>query len=237
MLISLSLIVLFLPNSYAFQATIFTFSSLSTKTSLTIGISFTMEWVLAPTEILNISMPYFTRSTGANANIPGSSLSWGSVRISPSTVFQASWHEGSFWDPTPFSTSTFMLKLLPNVAVTTKYYPINVTIFEDNGIKAFCGFPDSTTVANNAVGITNIFFVSSSLYPGYSVPVGFYKQMGNGCTAQQNCHNNGACDFCYEKCMCFDGYGSSGDISTTGTYVDATCRLKVNIIIMNQYFF
>ena len=141
---------LYLPLSIiAFQSPILKVSSQEIKTQQTITISFLMEWILEQGEVLSISLPGYTTSTGLKEglNIPGKSIAWGSVRLTPSLTFSGRWTEGNFFDPeSPFSTSYLSIKLRPNIVITNKFYLVNITIFDTNGISIYCGYPDSFKV-------------------------------------------------------------------------------------------
>lgn len=54
------------------------------------------------------------------------------------------------------------------------------------------------------------------------------NELAKGCDAFNSCSGHGACDYCYQKCYCTDGYGGPNDILPTGWTTDFSCS-KSNI--------
>lgn len=51
----------------------------------------------------------------------------------------------------------------------------------------------------------------------------FYTGVGQGCNALTECHKQGRCDYCHEKCYCFDGFGSATDLVMLGRNIQPDC--------------
>ena len=47
--------------------------------------------------------------------------------------------------------------------------------------------------------------------------------VGDGCLAFSHCHYQGQCDYCYERCHCYRGFGSRSDLLTVGRDVQPDC--------------
>lgn len=54
----------------------------------------------------------------------------------------------------------------------------------------------------------------------------FYTGVGKGCQGLKECNRQGQCDFCYEKCYCFDGFGSSEDLVMIGRDLQPDCSTR-----------
>lgn len=61
-------------------------------------------------------------------------------------------------------------------------------------------------------------------YRNDSYKFDYYSGVGQGCKALLFCHKQGRCDFCHEKCHCYDGFGSSADLVSPGRDVQPDCR-------------
>eukprot|EP01038_Epipyxis_sp_PR26KG_P016684 gene16684-22819_t len=116
------------------------------------------------------------------------------------------------------------------------------TVFKENGIGAICGFPGSTLYNHLNVNpqaryetiqfyiltssiqrydynmteleINNITLSNTNytLYNNNSHIFDVIPSIGKGCVEMTNCYKNGVCDYCFEKCRCFDGFGSEEDM-------------------------
>ena len=47
--------------------------------------------------------------------------------------------------------------------------------------------------------------------------------VGDGCLAFSHCNYQGQCDYCYERCHCYRGFGSRSDLLTVGRDVQPDC--------------
>jgi len=223
------LLSLFYLEVDSFLTPMLTLSSTVLKEPQSFYIQFLMQWILVQGEVLTITLPRFTRSTGTTSTIPGTSLPYTNVVIAPSLIFQAQWNEGNLNDiGGPFATSSLLLTLLPGVTITDPLLFVNVTVLASNGISVYCGYPGSNAVASPTMSTDiNPFFVSSSLYPNSQTPFSEYSQMGGGCYSQNKCNQNGDCDYCFEHCTCRSGYGSPGDTLTVGGGITGSCTQRV----------
>jgi hypothetical protein len=124
-----------------------------------------------------------------------------------------------------------------------------IVISSENGIGAYCGFPkffkwNSSSTVDQEIQFpyrfyikTNRTFLSQFETPpdvnGTSYNDTYYFDewdgMGNGCPPSLDpldgdCNGHGACNYCFEKCVCNRGYGSSDDILTTGRDINSNCN-------------
>jgi hypothetical protein len=56
-----------------------------------------------------------------------------------------------------------------------------------------------------------------------SALVQVYMGVGTGCAKWSFCSGHGACDYCLERCVCQEGYGSPSDRSVAGLGIKADC--------------
>lgn len=75
----------------------------------------------------------------------------------------------------------------------------------------------------------NFFTNSSSAYTNaeFDKKASALITLQPGCSAFNDCSGHGACDHCYQKCHCVDGYGSEKDKLTVGHDFDKTCSKRV----------
>ena len=153
-------------------------------------------------DAVTVHLPKFT--TGDCSQKPGHDIAMGQVWLSPGTVFTGAWHEdkGPFNWEYPYHNATLALKVKPGVNLTAgvrmyiKLYPVN-------GFKLYCGLKpneESYTLRTNATWATKALHVFNST-----------PKVGLGCDGQASCSNAGTCDFCREKCTCFQGWGHPSD--------------------------
>lgn len=61
----------------------------------------------------------------------------------------------------------------------------------------------------------------------YTDPQSYAVNAGQrACSAFNDCSGHGACDYCYQRCHCVEGYGSSAEDLQTGRNVDLTCSKR-----------
>lgn len=115
---------------------------------------------------------------------------------------------------------------------------ISIVIMAENGIGAMCGFPSSDYLEDFQFYdhkvlppiLTGGFYLTSNHsfnidQPNATYPILTYGGIGEGCDDPNlnDCSGHGACDFCYQQCQCFDGYGSLDDIVMAGHDVAMDC--------------
>lgn len=222
----------------SFSTPSLTLSHLNLREPIEFSIQTRMDWQLERDEVVIFSLPKFTRSVTANGyTTAGSDISFGNVRISPSMTLEAAWVEGNLEDPNfPFSTSQLQLRLLPNVTVSSNFL-ISVTVFKDANISVYCGFPGFSKVSKGASSTDiHMFYVYSSLNEARdrsntlrvnNQTFASFPDMGQGCIAFQECHGNGDCDYCYEKCICSEGFGNNQDAPYIGGGFTTDCASRM----------
>jgi hypothetical protein len=97
---------------------------------------------------------------------------------------------------------------------------VEVQILSDEGIKAQCGFVENST--DFAIGTNGTAAAASHGPPGPSAlsatitapvpavamgPFFHVTPMGTGCASRYHCAGRGACDYCLQRCECYEGYG------------------------------
>lgn len=58
----------------------------------------------------------------------------------------------------------------------------------------------------------------------------FFSGLGQGCARLNGCNKHGQCDFCHEKCYCFEGFGSDSDLLQTGRDVQPDCSSRKSCV-------
>lgn len=162
----------------------------------------------------------------------------GSVRLSPSTLFKASWTEGDHLhsNMTPFRNSYLTLKTMFNRTIEARY-GVELKIYPSNGIGAYCGFPSSKVYRSlNARVSTAAFTIQSTNTTNSTQSILKYDGIGAGCSHLSDCNGNGECDYCTGKCLCSDGFGSADDIVTTGRGLDGSCAASKSLSKGKMFF-
>jgi hypothetical protein len=118
--------------------------------------------------------------------------------------------KGYIYDPKLFSIVSLNLDVFASNITETIY---NYT-FDSGGSLLFFGQEEqNTTVFRNVT-----YFVNNSRV------LDFYPGVGKGCN--KDCLLHGKCDYCYETCHCFEGYGSANDIISIGSSVNQDCSSR-----------
>ena len=219
-----------------------TYSSLSLKTPVDINITFTTSRALAPGEEIIVRMPGFTRQFLNGASLLSSlNIDYGSLIMSPSIAYIGAWNEGPNTVNTDDTNTTnnaysgsYFSFMTANGAAVVSQQSITFSIYKGSGIGAYCGFPSSKVYAATSILTrqyeTGRFRITTNSTTNSTVHYfDSYLGMGVGCTNQADCSGHGACDYCYEKCHCFDGFGSPNDTVTTGRDLDGTCSQSRSI--------
>ena len=193
-------------------------------------ISFQTTYEIAVGEIIYIQLPHFTRKLTPNLRDFNNSyleIPLGSLVVSPSLYFNAGWEEGLYY----FSNSTMYaasrIKLTPreSTAVPT-YTEIQLKIYKGNGIGVICGFPSSDDYANAYKNTDDVFQITSNVW-AIIWPISTFSSFGIGCSEYGKCNDHGRCDYCRQKCICDQGFGSDLDLMMAKTSIDATCVQRV----------
>lgn len=225
-------------RAHGFRDAFLNFSHSTIRVPVDINISFAMTWDMELDEELRVGLPRFT--DGSPVDSSPSAVDY-SLKISPSIDFEAAWVEGSYNNnDDPFSDSYVLLRIRDPLRLPKADTYINVTVLASNGIYAYCGFASSFTFVKSTT--TEKFQISStaSSRPANTV-LGTYRnvssksvttpfvheQFGRGCSGFHNCNGQGSCDFCRERCECYDGFGSATDFVATGAPISGSCTERV----------
>lgn len=234
-----SVILLFSRRCTGFTRPVMTLTHQELQKPVGFTIVTRMDWTIESDEVITFTMPRFTNTVTANGvTSGGGNIDWGNVRLTPSMQFDAKWTEGSYTDPNgPFTSSKLEIRLASGVDLGENP-TISITIGTDMGFNVYCGFPNSF-VAELGVMSTDVrsFFVYSSLNAARGrsnddivnyAPFGNYPSVGAGCSAWNNCNNNGDCDYCFEKCNCRQGFGNTtSDNPYKGGGFDVSCKTRM----------
>lgn len=152
----------------------------------------------------------------------------------------------------PFRRSMLLIKSAINATIQS-FSTVTLLIHKENDIGAVCGFAGSALSPSTVVKPSDDFEiftmhtedVSILLYNAtndkdeYEIFEVTYKNnntkkfttypsLGNGCSQVGNCGTtNGACDYCFEQCRCYDGFGSPTDIIAVGSTISPRCTDRV----------
>ena len=179
-----------------------------------IKITMTAGWALATGTKITIAMPYFSnyQSYPLNHRLPqgqdGSLIAGANdnsltLTYTTNSSWTGAWIEGSVSDK--FKDSK--LELTTNGPILShQNFVVEVPVYP-NAISPVCGRPASSSDFT--------FAVDSSTFDLAATTFDYVSPIGTGCSSQNDCNGNGACDFCTSQCTCFDGYGSAADKLTT----------------------
>jgi hypothetical protein len=136
----------------------------------------------------------------------------------PSSSYRNS-SKGYIYDPKLFSVVSLNIEVFAKDRLETIY----TYIFDAGGI-----LTSSSQVEQNTTIFRNVtYFVNNSRVLDFSTGI------GNGCSKE--CSEHGKCDFCYEKCHCFDGYGSDNDIISIGSSVNQDCSSSKQFVFRYRF--
>jgi len=159
------------------------------------------------------------------------------LRISPSTLFSGIWQEGTFYNRdysynlTDFNASVpykdAYIRLTPLTTISA-YSSVDVSIAIENGLMAYCGFTGSfpnLLTALPYIPVTNTF----KIYIDDDATTDFdqFGWVGKGCSQDNKCNGHGVCDWCYDKCICQEGFGSPSDNIMLGKNIRKDCSERV----------
>lgn len=210
------------------------FSSTSLQIPIDITIKITTTRALYEYEAIIIHMPGFTRlipgGAPTNAIEIAGNIAFGQLTIAPSIGWLGEFIEGTnLGNATdlPYAGSYFSFVPVYRESPLAALTNITFKVYLSNGIGAYCGFPTSFPY-NTAIvyrqNLDEMFSVTSNATGNVTTHLfDNVVGIGNGCINLESCNGNGGCDYCFERCHCFDGYGSSTDVVTVGRNLDGTC--------------
>jgi hypothetical protein len=164
-------------------------------------------------------------------------------------------------DTIPYSGAMVMIKTRANATIPS-FTPISIKIFKENQIGAVCGFPSSQAVNFNpgyfekfkafkiftldteeisytesvttgGVTTTETVYRNITIKNDDSIPFSFFDGVGDGCAKMSLCNGHGTCDYCYETCKCFEGYGNvNTDLLATGSPIAMDCSQSMCLNIL-----
>lgn len=203
------------------------FSHTKPKIPVDITFKFTPLWNIESNEQLTINMPRFTMAESVTSRFPEPQK----LVVSPSLKFLAFWHEGDYnKNIDPYNTSMITLVLREGQTVS-KFEAIVLTIFAENGLRAYCGFPsDSSAISYTQIVPTIIASNVSTDRSGEMAR----DHMGSQCSLYSHCGTYGLCDYCTEKCHCNEGFGSSTDIIVKGGSISGNCMHRKLMCLLKR---
>jgi len=208
--------------SQCFWNTTLDFSSRTIRRPVEIKITFRAHCGLTANELIVVNLPRFTRSYANGTDAAGVPL--GNLVVSPSLFFRAAWVEGEYNESQPYNASHLEFQVESYASISANDM-VTITVHEESGLRAYCGFPASDDVISAFAHLP--FTISSNASTESAIKVKFeHLQFGDGCAAWGNCNGNGVCDFCTERCVCHPGHGSPEEIRMVGRVFDGKCKQK-----------
>lgn len=123
----------------------------------------------------------------------------------------------------PFFMGTINLNLLREHNITEKYLDFTYASSSPGAALLY-----NTTLYRNVTAYSN-----NSLMNNDTHNFDYYTGIGAGCKGLSVCSFNGACDYCFETCRCFSGFGNSSDLLQKGGGVLPDCSARKSI----SYYF
>ena len=232
------------------QGAIF-FNELQLKTALEINVTFTTSRDFYPNEAIIVQLPKFSRRFANDKSFSADpspfDIPFGDLMISPSIDYLGGWHEGQYrvmdgqlnssnFNNTPFAGS-YLTLMKARGGIIPSGTTVSIAVYKHNGIGAYCGFPGAVEFNNSAVSYRRYERIRLRLATNLTVNpmlgiseanitsryVDDYLGIGKGCREWKFCNGHGACNYCFEKCHCFDRYGSENDTITLGRDMDPGC--------------
>jgi len=88
-------------------------------------------------------------------------------------------------------------------------------------------YPNGSIAYNYTAAVNVTGFRNVTLRQNTSHNIDVYSGLGNGCSNLNNCNGRGICDYCYEICKCYDGFGSSTDLIQVGSPISPDCSQRI----------
>eukprot|EP00639_Heterosigma_akashiwo_P026545 CAMPEP_0194704318 /NCGR_PEP_ID=MMETSP0295-20121207/28209_1 /TAXON_ID=39354 /ORGANISM="Heterosigma akashiwo, Strain CCMP2393" /LENGTH=455 /DNA_ID=CAMNT_0039599675 /DNA_START=256 /DNA_END=1625 /DNA_ORIENTATION=+ len=162
-------------------------------------------------DLVTVNLGGFT--TG-NLSTNGSDLSMGAVVFASgyNPLFGGQWTEGEFVSQEMgFYNSTLRVTLL------NTSYAAGEIVARSTGIRAQCGIDGATPhwwlKVEAAAANTSLTYFDTT------------EAVGPGCRHLSYCSDAGTCDYCLQKCTCYEGFGATTDIADIDISLD--CSEKV----------
>lgn len=94
---------------------------------------------------------------------------------------------------------------------------------------AYCGFLGTYIVEFISLPLRPVYEKFKLYTSAYSGTFEFEQSgwMGTGCQNDKSCNANGICDWCNDKCICREGYGSPTDLIMAGKNIRKDCSERV----------
>ena len=94
---------------------------------------------------------------------------------------------------------------------------------------AYCGFMGTYLAEFLALPLRPVYEYFKLFSTAYSGAFEFEQSgwMGTGCQNDNICNENGICDWCNDKCICREGYGSPTDMIMIGKNIRKDCSERV----------
>jgi hypothetical protein len=89
-------------------------------------------------------------------------------------------------------------------------------------------------LSNRTTYHNETFFRNTTIFLNNSRTFDYWTGMGLGCTNQGQCSGHGACDFCYQVCDCFEGYGAPSDTVSVGGTINNDCSASTLISLVSD---
>jgi hypothetical protein len=196
------------------------FSHSTVGEAIEITINFQATWDFVEGEILVLTMPRYTDGTAISL-IDARDTNY-DLSLSPSIQFEGAWMEGNYNNNVnPYSTSRLYLRVKKPLVKSTNL--VEIKIYSDNGIKAYCGHPAFDDYKSiNATAAGEAFILSSNI-AGRPPHTMHQPLMGDACKANGHCYQRGSCDHCTGKCTCDEGWGAALDTVVRGRDVTSNC--------------
>lgn len=196
------------------------FSHSTVGEPIEIVLKFQATWDFEEGEVLVLTMPRYT--DGSNISLQDKTDINYDLALSPSIQFEGAWMEGNYNNNVnPYSNSRIYLRMKKPLVKTSNF--VEIKIYDDNGIKAYCGHPAFDDFKSiNATNAGELFLLASNIA---GRPTHTLRQpvMGDGCAHFGHCYERGTCNYCTGVCSCDEGWGASTDTITTGRDVAPNC--------------
>ncbi|KAJ8610681.1 hypothetical protein CTAYLR_005664 [Chrysophaeum taylorii] len=179
-----------------------------TQIIVELEISFKTDVVLNASDRVWVQLPKVTSGRGTKE--PGADKA---VHLAPSIYFEGTWREGEFRSvERPFLNSTLELKVRAGVRLE-RGEDVTVKVYKTNELRVYCGFDRASNTNDPLTLRTNATLATGS-------PARFDDSdvVGNGCSRLLDCLERGTCDYCTERCACYEKLGDGDDISRTRSY-------------------